>query len=220
MKCSMTVDYNSFAKSFAQSRKNMKWAELEYFFSRMNQWSILDIWCGSGRLLEQYKIYFWDLPTKYLWIDLSRWLLDEAEKSFPDMKFLMWNMMDISEILLWESYDNIFMIASFHHLQTFQERGLFIQDLYENTSKWTRVFLTNWALNSDFNSKKYLPSKIDWSESDFWGLDYNIKIWSELRYYHCFSLEELETLFLKVGFKILENRIFDWERNFITILEK
>lgn len=55
----MIVDYNKIAEKFASSRKDMKWEELEYFFSLLSpEESILDIACGSGRFLEQYKIYF------------------------------------------------------------------------------------------------------------------------------------------------------------------
>jgi|TARA_Y100001960_G_C14656601_1_gene818646 cyclopropane fatty-acyl-phospholipid synthase-like methyltransferase len=48
------VDYNKFAKTFAQSRRNMKWLEMEYFLNILgfsNQKRILDIGCGSGRFL-------------------------------------------------------------------------------------------------------------------------------------------------------------------------
>lgn len=55
----MSVDYNNFAQTFAASRKNMKWEEVEYFFSTLQGGeSIVDIACGSGRLLEQYSAFF------------------------------------------------------------------------------------------------------------------------------------------------------------------
>jgi hypothetical protein len=80
--------------------------------------------------------------------------------------------------------------------------------------------MTNWALNSDLNKEKYLNSKILNSKNQFWGEDFNIKIWKFQRYYHCFSLEELEFLFKQTWIKIKENRIFDNNKNFISILEK
>lgn len=55
----MSVNYNKFAEKFASSRKNMKWEELEYFFSSLDgEESVLDIACGSGRFLEQFQSYF------------------------------------------------------------------------------------------------------------------------------------------------------------------
>jgi len=153
----MTVDYNNFAKTFAKSRKNMKWAELEYFFSLLkSDESLLDIGCGSGRLLQQYKIYFWDFPKEYIWIDLSDRLLDEARSIYSTSEFICWNMLDVKKTL----------------------------------------------------------------QNNFWSTDYSIKIGQDSRYYHCFTLKELEFLSQKVWFAVLENRLFLWERNYITILEK
>ena len=80
--------------------------------------------------------------------------------------------------------------------------------------------MTNWALNSELNSKKYSESVIKKSENKFWSTDYNIVFWEYDRYYHCFDLKELEYLAQKPWFKIIENRLFDSQKNFITILEK
>jgi hypothetical protein len=44
------VDYNPFAKTFAQSRKNLKWPELDAILediTKNNFSKILDIGCGS-----------------------------------------------------------------------------------------------------------------------------------------------------------------------------
>gem|GEM_PF-719461 len=46
----MVVDYNNIAKKFSNSRKNLKWEELDYFFKRLankESISILDIGCGN-----------------------------------------------------------------------------------------------------------------------------------------------------------------------------
>jgi hypothetical protein len=42
----MNVDYNKFAKTFSESRKNMKWEEIDYFLSFLENkkdFSVLDI---------------------------------------------------------------------------------------------------------------------------------------------------------------------------------
>jgi hypothetical protein len=80
--------------------------------------------------------------------------------------------------------------------------------------------MTNWALNSELNKKKYLKSVIKDSKNKFWSLDYDIKIWEFKRYYHCFSLKELDYLFKEIWFKIIENKLFDNNRNFISIIQK
>jgi len=216
----MIVDYNKFAKSFADSRKNMKWAELEYFFSNMQQGSILDIWCGSGRLLEQYNTYFWKPLETYLWIDYSQWLIQEAQKSFPEHIFLQGDMLDIINIIEWKKFQHIFLIASFHHLWTISQRQKVLDDIYKLLLPNGRVYMTNWALNSELNLQKYETSKLSGTENIYWGVDYSIKIWDNQRFYHCFHIDELDYLAKKSGFKIWENRLFKWDRNIITILEK
>jgi peroxiredoxin family protein len=91
------------------------------------------------------------------------------------------------------------------------------KDLLEENWK---IFMTNWALNSELNNEKYKNSQIKNSKNNFWSLDYNIKIGKFDRFYHCFNLKELEFLAKNSWLKIIENRLFENNRNFITILEK
>ena len=217
----MTVDYNTFSKDFAESRKNMKWEEIEYFFSLLeNKESLLDIGCGSGRLLESYQGYFDLLPTNYLGIDLSAWLLEEAQRSFPDMKFLEGNMLDVKSLTEGKVFQNIFLIASFHHLRTIDERVDMLQSLYDILPKGWKIYMTNWALDSSVNHDKYISSRLESSENKFSSWDYNIKFWEHDRFYHCFSLNEIDYLARDAGFIIRENKLFDSQKNIITILEK
>jgi len=198
----------------------MKWEELDYFFSLLKWGSILDIWCGSGRLIEQYSQYFSKEIENYFWADMSSWLIDEAKKAFPSMEFWVWNMLDIKDILDGKTFENIFLIASFHHLETLAERESMMKILYTVCKPGGRIFMTNWALNSDLNKKRYSQSQIPNSLNEFQSLDFSIKIWSSQRFYHSFSLRELEYLSELWWFKIIENRLFDNDKNIITILKK
>lgn len=224
MKCNfflknMPVDYNNFSKTFAASRKNMKWEEVEYFFSTLNlQDDILDIWCGSWRLLELYQNHFWKLPDSYLGVDLSQWLLDEAKKSFPNYDFIQANMLDIADVTQGKKFNNIFLIASFHHLDSISDREKLLKSLKKLLTESWKIYMTNWALESSVHKEKYQDSYVIWSENSFWSKDFNIKFWKFDRYYHCFSLQELEYLAESAGLKIEENRLFDSEKNFVTIL--
>ena len=81
------VDYNPFAKTFAQSRKNLKWPELDAILDdieRNNFQTILDIGCGSWRFVENYLAKFGEVPKKYIGVDASEDLLLEARTSFPN----------------------------------------------------------------------------------------------------------------------------------------
>jgi hypothetical protein len=79
--------------------------------------------------------------------------------------------------------------------------------------------MTNWALNSQLNAEKYKNSIVENSKNEFWSQDYNIKIGKFTRFYHSFSLEELEYLFKQVWFDIIENRLFENGRNWVSIVK-
>ena len=217
----MTVNYNNYARTFAESRLNMKWPELEYFFSCIKKRdSILDLACGSGRLLEQYKSYFWDFPEKYLWIDISDWLIQEAKNMYLEQEFQIWDMRKISDISWGEKYDTLFCIAGFHHLENIEDRRIALREMSQVLKKWWKIYMTNWSLHTGENLEKYLESQIQNSKNIHNSYDYNIKIGKYMRYYHSFSLEELEYLATETGLSLKENRIFDTGRNSVTILEK
>ena len=214
----MTVNYDNFAKTFSKSRKNMKWEEIEYFISFLSDKkdiSILDIWCGNWRLLFNLKHLKW---FKYLWVDLSRSLLDEAKKNNPNNDFVELDMIDISNIK--QKFSFVFLIASFHHLNTIKQRKKVLKNIFKLLKDNWIVFLTNWSLNGEFYRKKYTNNIITWSENEFLSMDYNIKIWDYSRYYHWFNINELKYLFEYSGFKIIENREFNNKKNFISILKK
>ncbi|NDK09518.1 class I SAM-dependent methyltransferase [Candidatus Gracilibacteria bacterium] len=215
------VDYNQFGKTFAASRNNMKWEEIIYFFSNLkNKPSILDVGCGSGRLLEQYYGYFKLYPVEYVGIDLSSELIGEARSSFPDFDFRVGNMLELESLVGNIQFDSIFSIASFHHLKSYDDRKSVLKQLYSISQKGATIYMTHWALDSSLNKDKYASSKIDGSENKFGSTDYSVKIGAHTRYYHNFTLKELDTLFKEAGFKILENRLFDNKRNIISILQK
>lgn len=215
----MTTDYNPFAKSFAKSRENMNWPELEYFFSVLELGSILDIWCGSGRLLAQYNNTFWKYPDEYFWIDLSSDLINEAKKTYENQDFCVGDMLDIDSLLCGKKFTSIFLVASFHHLEKISHREIMMKKLFEHLKDWWKIYMTNWALDSDLNKDKYNKSQIVGSENQFWSTDYSIKIWEFDRYYHCFHLWELETLFTQTWFEIIENRLFENKRNIVSVIQ-
>ncbi len=251
------VDYNSYAKTFSQSRKNMKWEEIDYFLKYLEEklnssLSILDVWCGNGRLLNSITNYKLQI-TNYIGIDLSSELLNEAKKLHSGYDFLELDMLNLKKLCHtefisgsfkldsfinnevnannyfndsessseWQSlFDIIFFIASFHHLQTIDERLEVLNQAKDLLKEWWLIFMTNWDLNAWKNKEKYKSSIIKDSENEFWSLDFDIKIGDFSRYYHSFSIQELEYLYKKSWFEIIENRLFDTEKNIISIIKK
>ena len=140
------------------------------------------------------------------------------EFNYTDFEFRELNMLDLDVIDC--QFSDIFFYASFHHLQNIEDRKTVLQKTYDLVEKWGKVYMTNWALNSELNKKRYSEAQIPDSQNEFGSVDFNIKLaWND-RYYHCFSSEELTFLADQAGFKIIENRLFENQRNFITILEK
>jgi len=216
----MKVDYNDFAKTFSKSRINMKWEEIDYFLeflNKKNNLSILDVGSWNARLLWELinkKIDF----TNYLWVDLSIELINQAKDKYKNFEFMELDMLNLDKIN--KKFDVIFFIASFHHLSNITDRINVLKKANDLLNDWWIIFMTNWALNSNLNQKKYNSSIILWSDNEFWSIDYNIKIWKYTRFYHCFDLKELVYLFEKAWFEIIKNQLFTNFKNFICILKK
>jgi hypothetical protein len=64
-------------------------------------------------------------------------------------------------------FDYIFFIASFHHLQTIEERLEVLNKARELLNEDGKIFLTNWSLSSELNKEKYNKSVIEKSENEF-----------------------------------------------------
>lgn len=207
------VDYDKFAKTFSNSRKNLAWPEIDYFIEYISQlyWEkrikILDVGCGNGRLLKYLKQS--NLQFDYMWVDSSSWMIDEAKQEFSDDSFEVLDMINIDK--LWQKFDIVFFIASFHHLETIEDRiRVLLQTKNLLNTDW-QVLLTNWNLMWEGNMLRYQKSYL-------WNWDFSIKIGDFNRYYRWFLLDELEKLFTQTWFNISKNEIFSWKNNLISII--
>ncbi len=204
-------EYDNFSETFAKSRKNMHWPEIEYFLDVLGQpgkVNVLDIWCGSWRLLPYLGKAlpdFW-----YLWIDSSSWMINEAKKEHPSYEFQTLDMTELDKIKT--KFDRVFFIASFHHLDTPEKRLDTLIKLKNILSPDWIAYMTNWNLLWDRNFSKYM-------NAHRWNWDFDIKIWKHSRYYHSFSEAELGNLFSLSGFTVIENRVFEWGNNLISIIK-
>lgn len=256
------MSYNAFASTFSQSRKNLRWGEIEYFIEYMKKYSsdekisILDIGCGNGRFLETLQIS--RFPYSYLGIDESAGMVDEARKLHPEQNFQVLDMNHLEKLLdsgisqkrsnfaaskqgtranrnpewtvrnlygEWgsgdsnskdeffrNSYQFIIFIASFHHLQTKQERKEVLEKAKKLLAPGGVIMMINWNLMDEALFSKY-------EKSYKWNGDFGIKIWAHERYYHGFTLQELEELFKESRYEIMENRIFEGEKNIVSLLK-
>ena len=106
------------------------------------------------------------------------------------------------------TFDSLLFLASFHHLETQEERLQVLQDAKKLLAPHGRVYLTNWNL---LDQEKY-------EKSHRGNGDFDIKIGEFSRYYHGFTVEELAGLFHETGWNIIKNEVFDGGRNIMSIL--
>lgn len=203
------MSYNAFAETFSNSRKNLHWPELEYIIEDIKDNGykiILDIGCWNGRFLEESK-KLGHIPDTYLGVDNSEGMIQEARKLHPERHFEAIWMQAIANIE--ESFEAILFLASFHHLESEIERIQVLLDIRKLLSPTGRIYMTNWNLREQTRYEK----------SHRGNGDFDIKIGEYSRYYHGFTMTELEQLFKENWYRIIENRIFEGGRNFLSILQ-
>lgn len=201
--------YDAYAETFSRSRTNHPWKEIDMILEdlrRKKALSVLDVGCGNGRLLDEARKQWIEFPH-YLGIDSSALMIHEARKSHPKRDFRVLPMEAIDT--LEDSYDVIILLASFHHLKTWDERINVLGQTRDRLSRHGRVYLTNWNL---LDQSRY-------SGAHTGNGDFSIKIGQYARYYHGFTITELEILYREAGFTILENRISESGRNIWSVLE-
>ncbi len=206
------MSYDAFATTFSNSRKNLYWPELDYIIRDMMQYtpySMLDIGCGNGRFLTEITNYELRI-TNYLGIDSSEGMIMEARKLHPDHHFDICSMLALQTLQHSNTptFDSLLFLASFHHLESRTERIQVLQDISKLLAPNGRIYMTNWNLR---DQTKY-------ETSHRWDGDYDIKIGAYSRYYHGFTLDELSGLFEETGYQIIENRVSEGGRNFLSIL--
>jgi len=141
----------------------------------------------------------------YLGIDNSSGMIAEARKLHGEYQFEVCPMESLSShpTIQPSYYDAIIFLASFHHLETREQRLQVLDEIKKYLAPGWAIYMTNWNLREQPRYKK----------SHRWDGDYDIKIWEYSRYYHGFTLEELEGLFHTTGYQIIENKIFEWGKN-------
>lgn len=190
--------YNKIAKHFSDTRQFV-WQELKHFATFVKAGDVvLDLGCGNGRL---YQI-FADLPISYIGIDQSEELLVLARKQFREGKFLEGNMLSIP--LPDKSVDVIFCIAALQHIPGEELQREAVQEMKRVLKPGGKVILSNWNLFGEWGIKQVQSGKYtQLSPGDFlvpWR-DGSGGVIGE-RYYHGFTLEELESLFVDGGFVV------------------
>ncbi len=205
--------YDAFAETFARSR-NRTWPDLEEVFKyiqnfatfheRGDLWKVLDVGCGSGRLVK-----FLPKFLSYQGTDLSGKLLDIARREHPNYEFLEQDMSQIWQLST--KFDTIFFVASFHHLLDSSLQREVLLETKKILAPGGIICLLNWNLKNEVNSIKYADGKIRESI-------YNIPLGGHPRMYYSFSLDELQKMYIDCGYTVFFHGISETNANFLSII--
>ena len=198
-------DYDQIAPYFSQTRQFL-WPEFKLFEKHLKpDLTILDLGCGNGRLSKLII----KKGCQYIGIDNSKGQIKEAQKQFPDQKFILGDLTKIP--LEDESIDQIWCIAAFHHLPDKPSRTKALQEMKRVLKKDGLIVMTNWnlfqkkyqkfILKSVWNFIKTFGEKYAWNDTFIPWKNGNKKIVD--RYYHAFLPCELEKLFPQNSLQII-----------------
>ena len=202
--------YNSEAKKYAETRKKF-WHEekaildaITPLFENNDKVRVLEFGCGSGRFATLLNQNF---PGKfdYVWIDLSDELLSYASTANPNLTFFQWDITKLIKNFEQESFDLIVWTSSFQHIPTTKERSFLMKNFYRLLNYDGMLLMTNWSLSKWFvkkHRKAVLKARfmslihfdksesrdimVPWTDNKTW------KVYE--RFYHFFSLRELQNL--------------------------
>ena len=202
--------YNTEAKKYAETRKKF-WHEekaildaITPLFENNDKVRVLEFGCGSGRFATLLNQNF---PGKfdYVWIDLSDELLSYASTANPNLTFFQWDITKLIKNFEQESFDLIVWTSSFQHIPTTKERSFLMKNFYRLLNYDGMLLMTNWSLSKWFvkkHRKAVLKARfmslihfdksesrdimVPWTDNKTW------KVYK--RFYHFFSLKELQNL--------------------------
>ena len=221
--------YDKEAKKYAETRKKF-WHEekaiLDAITSLFEEWKkvrVLEFWCGSGRFATLLNQNF---PNKfdYVWIDLSSELLSYASAENPNLTFFQWDITKLVRNFEQESFDLIVWTSSFQHIPTNKERSFLMKNFYRLLDYDGMLLMTNRSLSDWFVKKNWkivikarLKSWLRLTNDKTRDLmvprtDENWVVYE--RFYHFFSLKELESLTTFSGLTLKVNTFIDWDGNF------
>lgn len=195
-------DYNTIAQFYAATRSHA--GELHQFLPLLAPGQqILDWGCGNARLLYLLA----ELSVHYVGTDISQGQIEIAKRNFAGEvasgKAEFYCTDPAEKIFSENSFDRIFLLASFHHLPDADSRLAILRKLFRELKPNGKIIITVWNLESDWAKEKHTDSWKLIGENDFFipWKDKDGKLLAE-RYYHHFSEAELSELLVEAGFDI------------------
>jgi len=196
-------DYNKISEDYARTR-HFTW-DIENLVQYVSSGEkILDLGCGSGRLLEILK----DRNISYFGIDGSENLIEIAKRNYPDFKFQVTDVLSLP--FPNNFFDKIFSIRVLMHVPSKEFQLQFLKEAKRVLKPGGLLILTAWylwKLRSKINFllmvKNAFLKIIGKSKLDFGDA---LIPWDKkaMRYYHYFTKRELKKLVEESDFEVKE----------------
>jgi tRNA (uracil-5-)-methyltransferase TRM9 len=191
--------YSNIADDFDCTRKAL-WPGLENFLPYVkNGDQVLDAGCGNGRLYQLFQ----GKNIQYIGCDNNMELIARAKKNYPSAEFAIGDLLHLP--FSDNAFDVVFCIAAFHHIPGRELRRTSLLEMKRVLKPGGYMCMTNW----DRYNKKYFFYILKYGILKIFGLskmDFKDVLvpWKKTisRYYHCFTLHELEKEFQGAGFSI------------------
>lgn len=183
---------------------------------------ILDVGCGSGRLIPVFN----NKKIDYLGIDKSKELIGHAKINYPGYRFGQGDLLELS-LVPDINFDYVFCAAVLHHLPGIDLRIAALKQLKNKISENGKIIITVWNLwpqKKFFNLiiKYFLLKIIGKNKMDIGDIVFDWKNSSGettgQRYYHAFTKRQLKIIGKKAGLKI--EKLFKDKYNYYLILTK
>jgi len=138
-------NYQAIASSFSETREKKNWPFLINVINKINNnYKILDVGCGNGRLFDLFK----EKDIEYIGVDNSLKLLKIAQKkykNYPQAQFKLANILNLT-LLPDINFDYIFCIAVLHHLASQKLQIQALRQLKNKIQSKGKIITSVWNL--------------------------------------------------------------------------
>lgn len=224
------VFYDQFASSFSATRHQVQPGVRQLVHRIIQSDTILDVGCGNGTLARMLAAE--GFQGSYLGLDMSEGLLTSANELFEAPSTENFNFIPIDladpnwhQSLPGTSFDWLACFAVLHHIPGDDLRNQTARNFASLVSNTGRVALSVWQWqNSPRLKKRVVPwsnVRIDPEALDQGDvlMDWRAGETIGLRYVHTFSEDELTTLAINAGFKVIENYYSDGKEGNLALYQ-